>query len=225
MTGRRDNALLRLLLAVCGAVVLILLAAGCGSDDEKDSSQATTPAPAPASSAATPTAPAPSESTPAPAPGGTVTLETSQGVITFKLANDIAPLTTSRFASLVVQGFYNGLTFHRLEPGFVIQGGDPKGNGTGGTGTEIVEAPPSDFVYKEGTVAMAKTATDPPGTSDSQFFICTGSGCSSLQPEYAVVGQVTEGQDVVDKISQLPVNPSTGLPQKPVKITSATISA
>ena len=89
-------------------------------------------------------------------------------------------------------------------PGFVIQGGDPAGDGTGGPGYSVVEAPPADLAYTKGVVAMAKTAVEDPGTSGSQFFVVTGED-AQLPPEYALLGKVTEGQDVVDLIGVAPV--------------------
>ena len=81
----------------------------------------------------------------------------------------------------------------------MIQGGDPAGDGTGGPGFSVVEAPPQDLTYTKGVVAMAKTATEAPGTSGSQFFVVTGED-AQLPPEYALLGKVTQGQDVVDQI-------------------------
>ena len=82
--------------------------------------------------------------------------------------------TGGSFKYLADQGFYDGTTFHRIVPGFVIQGGDPQGDGTGGPGYSVVEPPPQDLVYARGVVAMAKTELEKPGTSGSQFFIVTG---------------------------------------------------
>ena len=88
----------------------------------------------------------------------------------------------------------------------MIQGGDPKGNGSGGPGYSIVEAPPEDLTYDKGVVAMAKTDLEDPGTSGSQFFVVTGGG-TPLPPEYALLGKVTKGQEVVDLIGVAPVGP------------------
>ena len=124
-----------------------------------------------------------------------------------------APKTGGSFKTLVDKGFYDGLAFHRIAPGFVIQGGDPKGDGSGGPGYSITEAPPQDLAYSKGVVAMAKTASDPPGTSGSQFFVVTGED-AGLPPDYALLGMVTKGQEVVDRIGvaeagpdEQPVNP------------------
>jgi len=86
-----------------------------------------------------------------------VAVKTSKGDFTFDLATKISPCTTASFAGLVDKGFFDGLTFHRIVPGFVIQGGDPEGNGMGGPGYSVVDAPPKDTQYKKGLVAMAKS--------------------------------------------------------------------
>jgi peptidyl-prolyl cis-trans isomerase B (cyclophilin B) len=147
-----------------------------------------------------------------------VVVETSKGKFTFALATDVSPCTTAAFAGLVQKGFFDGLTFHRIVPEFVIQGGDPQGNGMGGPGYSTVDAPPQDTTYDKGLVAMAKAGNEPPGTSGSQFFVVTG-GDVQLPPEYAVLGKVTDGLDVVEKIGRLgdPSDPS-GRPTEPVDI-------
>jgi peptidyl-prolyl cis-trans isomerase B (cyclophilin B) len=127
-----------------------------------------------------------------------------------------APKTGGSFASLVGKRFYDGLSFHRIVAGFVIQGGDPKGDGSGGPGYTVTEAPPEDLAYTKGVVAMAKTSTDPAGASGSQFFVVTGED-AGLPPEYALLGKVTKGQEVVDKIGVLAVGPDEA-PTQPVVI-------
>jgi cyclophilin family peptidyl-prolyl cis-trans isomerase len=131
-----------------------------------------------------------------------VVVKTNKGSFTFELATDISPCTTASFAGLVQKGFFDGQTFHRIVPDFVIQGGDPEGSGMGGPGYSTADVPPEDTLYEKGLVAMAKTATDPPGTSGSQFFVVTGAD-AGLPPEYAVLGRVTDGLDVVEKIGRL----------------------
>jgi peptidyl-prolyl cis-trans isomerase B (cyclophilin B) len=147
-----------------------------------------------------------------------IKVDTSKGSFTFELATKISPCTTASFAGLVQKGFFDGLTFHRIVPGFVIQGGDPEGNGMGGPGYSTVDAPPQDTQYKKGLVAMAKTQAEPAGTSGSQFFVVTGADVG-LPPDYAVLGHVTDGLDVVEAIGKLgnPSDPS-GTPTEPVKI-------
>jgi peptidyl-prolyl cis-trans isomerase B (cyclophilin B) len=147
-----------------------------------------------------------------------VAVKTNKGDFTFDLATDISPCTTASFAGLVQNGFFDGLAFHRIVPGFVIQGGDPEGNGMGGPGYSVVDKPPADTKYDKGLVAMAKTQTDPAGTSGSQFFVVTSDGVS-LPPDYAVLGNVTDGMDVVERIGKLG-NPSdpAGTPTEKVTI-------
>jgi peptidyl-prolyl cis-trans isomerase B (cyclophilin B) len=100
--------------------------------------------------------------------------------------------------------------------GFVIQGGDPKGDGSGGPGYTIAETPPQDLTYGKGVVAMAKTETEPAGTSGSQFFVVTGED-AGLPPDYALLGKVTKGQEVVDKIGVAQVGPDEK-PLQPIVI-------
>ena len=147
-----------------------------------------------------------------------IVVHTSKGSFTFELATKTSPCTTASFAGLVDKGFFDGLTFHRIVPGFVIQGGDPEGTGMGGPGYSTVDAPPQDTQYKKGLVAMAKSQNEPAGTSGSQFFVVTGADVG-LPPDYAVLGTVTDGMDVVEKIDKLgdPADPS-GTPTEKVKI-------
>ena len=154
-----------------------------------------------------------------------VELTTNCGPIQIQLDVRRAPLTTSSFAYLVKSGFYNELTFHRVAAGFVIQGGDPNGDGSGGPGYKVVEPPPADTRYTLGTVAMAKTSSDPPGTSGSQFFIVTATS-APLPPQYALVGDVVGSFAGVQRISKLPTDPpQDGAPRTPVVISRATLSS
>jgi peptidyl-prolyl cis-trans isomerase B (cyclophilin B) len=136
--------------------------------------------------------------------GETVTavVRTSCGSFEIALDTKRAPKTASSFAYLAEEGFYDDLTFHRIVPGFVIQGGDPLGTGTGGPGYTVVEKPPANLAYTKGTVAMAKSSAEPPGSSGSQFYVVTGAD-AGLPPEYALVGKVSEGLDVVERIGKL----------------------
>jgi cyclophilin family peptidyl-prolyl cis-trans isomerase len=129
-------------------------------------------------------------------------IETSCGDFTIALDTERAPKTANSFAFLVESGFYDGLAFHRIVPDFVIQGGDPLGNGTGGPGYKIEEKPPANLAYTKGVVAMAKSEAEPPGTSASQFYVVTAAD-AGLPPEYALVGEVSEGMDVVERIGKL----------------------
>jgi peptidyl-prolyl cis-trans isomerase B (cyclophilin B) len=132
----------------------------------------------------------------------TAVMQTSCGTFDIALDTKRAPKTTNSFAYLAEQGFYDDLDFHRIVPGFVIQGGDPLGTGTGGPGYTVVEKPPANLAYTKGTVAMAKSSAEPPGTSGSQFYVVTGAD-AGLPPEYALVGKVSEGIDVVERIGKL----------------------
>jgi peptidyl-prolyl cis-trans isomerase B (cyclophilin B) len=150
----------------------------------------------------------------------TVTLQTNHGSFSFKLATKESPNTTASFVYLVNKGFFNGLVFHRIVPGFVIQGGDPTGTGEGGPGYECVDTPPSSATYTHGVVAMAKTETEPAGTSGSQFFVVTA-GNANLPPDYAVLGTVTSGLGVVDTIGTF--GNAAEVPTKRVVIEKATV--
>jgi peptidyl-prolyl cis-trans isomerase B (cyclophilin B) len=132
----------------------------------------------------------------------TAAVETSCGSFEIALVAHIAPKTVNSFVFLVEKGFYDGLTFHRVAPGFVIQGGDPLGDGTGGPGYSVDEKPPANLAYTKGVVAMAKSSAEPPGRSGSQFFVVLGAD-AGLPPEYALVGKVSKGLDVVERIGKL----------------------
>jgi cyclophilin family peptidyl-prolyl cis-trans isomerase len=134
------------------------------------------------------------------------TVVTSCGTFGIELDSRQAARTGGSFVALAREGFYDGLRFHRVVRGFVIQGGDPKGTGTGGPGYSIREPPPDDVAYSEGTVAMAKTEAEPPGTSGSQFFVVTSDN-ALLDPVYAILGQVVSGLEVVHRIERLAVGP------------------
>jgi peptidyl-prolyl cis-trans isomerase B (cyclophilin B) len=146
--------------------------------------------------------------------------ETSCGEFTIALDTQRAPKTANSFAHLVEEGFYDGLGFHRIVPGFVIQGGDPLGDGTGGPGYSVDEKPPSNLAYTRGVVAMAKSSAEPPGRSGSQFYVVLGAD-AGLPPEYALVGKVSEGFDVVAEIGRLGTPAEE--PKQPVVIERATI--
>jgi cyclophilin family peptidyl-prolyl cis-trans isomerase len=126
--------------------------------------------------------------------------------------------------SLVRRGYFLGTIFHRIVPGFVIQGGDPTGTGTSGPGYTTVDRPPRDTKYTEGTVAMAKTPSEPAGTAGSQFFVVVGPAAATLPPDYALLGQVTKGLDVAKRIGNFgdPNDPS-GAPLRLVVIEKATV--
>jgi cyclophilin family peptidyl-prolyl cis-trans isomerase len=133
----------------------------------------------------------------------TAVVETNCGTFDIELATTEAPTIANSFAYLAEEGFYDELTFHRIVPEFVIQGGDPTGTGGGGPGYEVVEAPPKNLKYTLGTVAMAKTAEAPAGAAGSQFYVVSGPQGETLPPEYALAGHVTKGLDVVERIGAL----------------------
>jgi cyclophilin family peptidyl-prolyl cis-trans isomerase len=145
-----------------------------------------------------------------------VVVSTSCGTFTITLDPEASPKTTASFVALVRGGFFDGTVFHRIVPGFVIQGGDPTATGSGGPGYQTVDEPASTTTYTLGTVAMAKGAAEPPGTSGSQFFVVTAED-AGLPADYAVVGKVTAGLDVVARIGTLG-DPNTELPTQPVVV-------
>jgi cyclophilin family peptidyl-prolyl cis-trans isomerase len=215
----------RLPLPVAPLLVCALLLAACGGDDKEKASSS--PTETPAASAETGC-----EKVPAAKPKDvkvakpTAKLEKGKTYVArvltncgeFEITLDPArsPRTGGSFKTLVDKRFYDGLSIHRIVAGFVIQGGDPQGDGNGGPGYQIVEAPPQDLTYSKGVVAMAKAETDPAGTSESQFFVVTGED-AGLPPDYALLGKVTKGQDVVDKIGVAEVGPDEK-PLQPIVI-------
>jgi peptidyl-prolyl cis-trans isomerase B (cyclophilin B) len=150
--------------------------------------------------------------------------KTNCGSFTVTLDQAKAPATSASLVSLVNDGFYDNTIFHRIVPGFVIQAGDPTQAGSGGPGYSTVDPPPTDATYTEGVVAMAKTGTEPAGTSGSQFFVVSGPNAATLPPDYAIVGNVTSGMDTVERIDGFgDVNDPNGAPTRPVVIESATV--
>jgi peptidyl-prolyl cis-trans isomerase B (cyclophilin B) len=132
----------------------------------------------------------------------TAVVDTSCGSFEIALDGKRAPKTVNSFVFLAEKGFYDGLGFHRVAPGFVIQGGDPLGNGTGGPGYSVDEKPPANLSYTKGTVAMAKSSAEPPGRSGSQFYVVLAAD-AGLEPEFALVGRVSKGFDTVERIGEL----------------------
>jgi peptidyl-prolyl cis-trans isomerase B (cyclophilin B) len=137
--------------------------------------------------------------------GTRVTISTKLGDIVVEIYNRSAPVASQNFVNLAAAGFYNGTTFHRLVPGFVIQGGDPAGNGSGGPGYSIRDEPLAG-TYKRGIVAMARTPN--PNSQGSQFFIVladtAAEALNAATYPYAIFGNVVSGMDVVDKIAAMP---------------------
>lgn len=200
---RRWIILIVFAVIIAGVVAAILISRG-GSDDDSGTTTA-----AGADGCKQVEAPEPKqvslkapEQTLKQGEAATAVVQTSCGTFEIALDTERAPKTANSFAYLSEEGFYDGLTFHRIVPGFVIQGGDPLGTGTGGPGYKVVEKPPANLAYTKGTVAMAKSSAEPPGSSGSQFYVVTGAD-AGLPPEYALVGKVSEGLDVVERIGKL----------------------
>jgi len=131
-------------------------------------------------------------------PENTLLMETTKGSVTIALREDLAPNHVARIKELVREGFYNGTPFHRVIDGFMAQGGDPTGTGTGGSGVKL-QAEFSGEAHKRGTVSMAR-AQDP-DSGDSQFFICFAES-PWLDGQYTVWGEVVDGMDNVDQIKR-----------------------
>jgi len=189
-----------------GVVAAVLISRGGGSDDSSSSS---TSAETGANGCEKVEAPEPKnvsfdkpKQVLKPGEEATVVMKTSCGTFEIALDTERAPKTANSFAFLAEEGFYDDLTFHRVAPGFVIQGGDPQGTGTGGPGYSVDEKPPANLAYTKGVVAMAKSAAEPPGRSGSQFYVVTAPD-AGLPPEYALVGKVSKGYPVVERIEKL----------------------
>ena len=159
-----------------------------------------------------------------PAKAYEVELQTSCGDFTIRLDQKTSPKAAASFAALARSGFFDDTIFHRIVPGFVIQGGDPTASGTGGPGYSTRDSVPADAAYVPGVVAMAKAGNEPPGTAGSQFFVVTGAQ-TGLTPDYAVLGKVTKGIDVVQAIGELgdPASGGTGTPLQSVVIEGAKV--
>jgi cyclophilin family peptidyl-prolyl cis-trans isomerase len=152
----------------------------------------------------------------------TLTFDTNCGTFVVTLDPASAPKTSASLVALAESGYFDDTIFHRVVPGFVIQGGDPTQSGGGGPGYSTVDAPSSDAKYTKGVVAMAKTGVEAAGTSGSQFFVVTAED-AGLPPDYAIVGEVTEGMDTVERIDALGVG--DGPPSQPVVVSTVTASS
>ena len=156
----------------------------------------------------------------------TITME-DDSVIKLELYPNIAPETVKNFVSLARKGFYDGVTFHRVVKGFVIQGGEPEGNGFGGPGYCIkgefeANGFKNDLKHERGVISMARLSK-PFDSAGSQFFIVHQDAMASLDGLYAGFGRVIEGMEVVDKIASVETDPNTDMPLEPVVIKSITI--
>lgn len=152
-------------------------------------------------------------------PENTLNMEVSTGgTVVIELLPDIAPKAAERLRKLSREGFYNGLIFHRVISGFMAQTGDPTGTGMSGSDYPDLPAEFSNYIYKRGTVGMARTYE--PDSANSQFFVCfDDQGCSTLTGQYTVVGQVTSGMEFIDSVAV--GNP----PKNPTKIVKMAVAA
>jgi cyclophilin family peptidyl-prolyl cis-trans isomerase len=213
-------AVARRLAALTAALALLGAVAACSDDDPKAGAP-------PATSAAETTSPATGldacDHTP-PERSYRATLDTSCGEIVIALDSELAPIAVNNFVALARDGFYDGLTFHRVVEGFVIQGGDPEGNGEGGPGYTFEDELPTDG-YPPGSVAMTNSG---PNTNGSQFFIVTGQ--APLPNAFTRFGRVTRGLDVARRIESFadpdadPGDPSAQRPTEPIYIYEVTIA-
>jgi peptidyl-prolyl cis-trans isomerase B (cyclophilin B) len=207
-------------IALLGATLVALAACTSGGG--------ATPQPASASAAVTAARASCPTSQPPALPVGQkriVTVSTIKGSIQITVDGALSPIAAGNFVALASCGFYNGVVFHRLVPGFVIQGGDPKGNGTGGPGYEIQDEPVT-AQYHRGVVAMARTPA--PNSQGSQFFIVLSDSAARALVQantYAIFGDVTSGMETVDAIAAMP---NSGDPNnaalQPVAMDSVTVS-
>jgi len=212
------NAAITAAIVIVG-ILIINLVLGSGDDDNSasDTSTTTTPTTARETVKLTGFKPDPSKTY-------TATVKTNFGDIELALDTKNAPKGAGRFIELSRAGFYDGLTWHRAAKDFVIQGGDPAGTGSGGSGNKAVVAEVPKDHYPVGALAAAKTGNDPAGTFDSQFFIVTGSKGSTLPNDYARFGSVTKGIDVAEKIEALAPESGDGPPTKSATIDKITIN-
>jgi cyclophilin family peptidyl-prolyl cis-trans isomerase len=212
----------RRIAALALIAALVLAVAGCGGGGGNDEASAvdckSVDAPTPgARTAKKPTSTLDASKT------WDVELQTNCGSFTIRLDVKSSPNTATSFASLARTGFFDNTIFHRIVPGFVVQGGDPTASGTGGPGYKVVDKPPASASYTHGVVAMAKTQAEAAGTSGSQFFVVTADD-AGLPPDYAILGKVVKGLDVVDHIGTLG-DATTEQPTETVEIEKATVTS
>jgi cyclophilin family peptidyl-prolyl cis-trans isomerase len=226
MILRHDRrATLAIAWLVTVAIAVACTAPGTGPSQPTSGAESTVPSGAPSESASTgcPT------SQPEALGAGetrTVSIETDKGTITLSLKADLSPIAVGNFVALAECGYYDGVVFHRLVPGFVIQGGDPTGTGTGGPGYTITDEPVTT-AYHRGTVAMARTPQ--PNSVGSQFFIVVDDAAKSALASantYQIIGEVTAGMDVVDTIVAMPNSGQSSGNQAldPVPMTKVTVA-
>lgn len=210
-------------------VAVAALAFGCAPTGSSPSGRPSAAASVGTSPAGTTGANGCPTSQPPPLPAGqkrVVTIATAKGTIAITVSGDLAPIAAGNFVALASCGFYNGVVFHRLVPGFVIQGGDPEATGGGGPGYTIADDQVTT-TYKRGTVAMARTPA--PHSQGSQFFIvlddAAARSLTGVIPGYAILGDVTAGMETVDAIAAMP---NSGVPNnaalQPVAMDKVTVS-
>ncbi|MEP6892728.1 MAG: peptidylprolyl isomerase [Gaiellaceae bacterium] len=203
----------RLAFVVAPFLCVILLVGGCGGG-----SDSSTHAPRGPEKLKPPSAPLD------PAKRWTLTFATDRGTFVIVLAPKTSPHAAASFVALARRGYFDNTIFHRIVPGFVIQGGDPTQSGSGGPGYTTIDPPASNTRYLKGVVAMAKTASEPRGAAGSQFFVMTADA-ASLPPDYAVVGRVTSGMSVVEKIGELgDASDPNGTPTETVIVEHVTVT-
>jgi cyclophilin family peptidyl-prolyl cis-trans isomerase len=205
-------------LALVGALALVLSACGAAATG------APIAVPSSGPSIATGASGCPTSQPPALAAGETrtVTINTAKGAITLKIEGSLSPIAAGNFVALAACGFYNGVVFHRIVPGFVIQGGDPTGTGSGGPGYSIKDEPVT-ATYRRGTLAMARSSD--PNSQGSQFFIVLADDAGPTLASYntyAIFGEVTGGMDAVDAIAA--AAGGVELPANPIKMDGVTVS-
>ncbi|MDA8270607.1 MAG: peptidylprolyl isomerase [Actinomycetota bacterium] len=144
---------------------------------------------------------------------------TSKGEMVLALDSELAPKTVNNFVFLALYHYFEGVVFHRIIPGFVVQGGDPEGSGRGGPGYRFEDELPPAGRYEIGTVAMANAG---PNTNGSQFFIVSGKDGTQLPPAYSIFGKIVKGLDVLKAIEA--VGSRSGTPSEPVVIESITVT-
>jgi peptidyl-prolyl cis-trans isomerase B (cyclophilin B) len=177
------------------ALAVVALLAGCGGGGDSE------PAAESCNTVITSPEAAP-DITPLPSGDYSIEFQTTKGNFTVDIDEELSPCNGDSMLQLAKMGFFDGVVFHRIVPGFVIQAGQSPKTADGGPGYTTVDTPPEETEYSKGVVAMAKTEGDAPGTGGSQFFVVTGDSVT-LPPDYAPIGKVTEGMDVVEKIGKL----------------------
>jgi cyclophilin family peptidyl-prolyl cis-trans isomerase len=219
----RRRATLALALSLLSGSLIAACTSGGGGSPTAGPSTAASAAP---SGAATSDCPKSQPEALAAGETRTVTIETDKGTITMSLKADLSPIAVGNFVALASCGYYDGVVFHRLVPGFVIQGGDPTGTGTGGPGYTIADEPVTT-AYHRGTIAMARTPQ--PNSVGSQFFIVVDDAAQPALASantYQIIGEVSAGMDVVDTIVAMPNSGQSSGNQAldPVPMTKVTVS-